>query len=339
MRPTLPLLLITVLQGISGGMVLSISFLWHLVPGDRTILVILLWGAFGIGALGGVASLFHMHRPKAGRFILRRLRSSWLSREALTTGIYVFVLGIVVVVPLVVAVAPRWYDVGSLVGGILGLVAMYVTSMLYATIPAMRSWHTPLTVIGMMGVGIVTGMALAEGMLAIHSGTEQGNAVHVAWLVGTIVLAGVKWLQYRHFHEARQSLRTSTGTGMPGAPYRLIDSGTTKLPYRTQTQVWPDLAPGRRGGLYAVMGALLILIPLSLGMLPVPVAIGWGGAAVFMVGGAFVERWLFFADVTHSSKVWFGDELKRESSVSSERVSPDLVARFKHVVAHHHDGV
>lgn len=340
MRPTLPLLLITVLQGLSGGMVLSVSFLWHLVPGERTLLVILLWGAFGIGAVGGVASLFHMHKPKAGRFILRRLRTSWLSREALTTGIYVPVLGLIVIVPLILPMTPAWYEVGSAVASIFALIAMYVTAMLYATIPAMRSWHTPLTVVVMVGVGIVTGMALAEGVLAIHSGAgaEPGNAVHLAWLVGTVVLAGFKWLQYRHFYESRRSLRTSTGTGMPDAPYRLIDSGTTKLPYRTQTQVWPDLAPGRQRLLYAVMAVVLILIPLCLGTLPFPVAIGWGGAAVFMVGGAFVERWLFFADVTHSSKVWFGDEPKRESAVSSNRVSPDFVARFKHA-AHQHDGI
>lgn len=338
MRPTLPLLLITVFQGISGGVVLSVSVLWHLVPSDRAILVMLLWMALGIGGLGGIASLFHMHKPKAGRFILRRLRTSWLSREALTTGIYLPVLGLVVLVPLIVAVGPRWYGIGSLVSGILGLVAMYVTAMLYATIPAMRSWHTPITVVVMMGVGIVAGMALAEGILALNFGTAQGNVVHVVWLIGMVVLAGFKGLQYRHFNESRQSLQTSTGTGMPGAPYRLIDSGTTKLPYRTQTQVWPDLSPASRRGWYGVMALALILIPLTLGLIPLPVAIGWGGAAFIMMGGAFVERWLFFADVTHSSKVWFGDELKRASRVSSDRVSPDFVARFKHIAAPHHDG-
>ncbi len=335
MRPTLPLLLMTVLQGLSGGLMISFGVLWWLVPSALPTLDILLWSAFLIAAIGGVASLFHMHKPKAGRYILRRLRTSWLSREALTTGIYVPALGVLVILPHLVPKIPlEYYGLGIVFTGVLGLVAMYVTAMLYATIPAMRSWHTRLTVIAMMLVGIVSGMAVAEGILAVaHVPGAGGRDFHIALLVGIAVLAGIKWMQYRHFLEARQSLRTATGTGMPAAPYRLIDSGTTKLPYRTQTQVGPELAPRRRQMLYVMMGLTLIVVPMALQIFPLqPAELGirWTSAAIVMVCGAFVERWLFFADVTHSSRVWFGDELKRASSVSSNRVSPDFVRRFRH---------
>ncbi len=340
MRPTGPLLLITVLQGVSGGLVLSVAALWWLMPADRWLLPMGLWGAFVIASVGGVASLFHMHKPKAGRFILRRLKTSWLSREALTTGIYVPVLAILVIVPHLLLVAPFWYGIGSVIASGLALIAMYVTAMLYATIPAMRSWHTPLTVVSMMWVGLVAGTALTEARIAIAIGGHPGGPLHLALLGGTVILAGIKWLQYRYFSEARQAIHASTGTGMPGAPYRLIDSGTTKLPYRTQTQVWPSLELGRRAVLYMVMGLSLILVPFVLEVLPMgPRAIEWASAAGIMVCGAFIERWIFFADVTHSSKIWFGDELQRPSSVSSNRVSPDFARRLKQVGMHRHDGL
>lgn len=336
MRPTLPLLLITVLQGVSGGLALSVAALWWMVPPDRGILPGILWGALGAAAVGGVASLFHMHKPKAGRFILRRLKTSWLSREALTTGIYIPVLGIVVILPQVVPVSPIWYGLGSIVALLLALPAMYVTAMLYATIPAMRSWHSPITVISMMSVGLLSGAAVAEAAIAATAGVDPVG-FHLVILVGIVILAGVKWLQYQQFSEANRSLHAASGTGMPTAPYRLIDSGTTKLPYATQTQVWTDLTSRRRFTFYVTMGVLLIVAPFVLGM--VPMVSARLGVAALMVCGAFLERWIFFRDATHSSKVWFGDELRQASSVSSNRVSPQFARRFKSMGTHHQDGI
>ncbi|MDA8192631.1 MAG: dimethyl sulfoxide reductase anchor subunit [Thermaerobacter sp.] len=335
MRPTGPLLLITVLQGLSGGMAVALTTaliflrpsaeLAHAVRMEPLIIVVAL--------AGGVASFFHMHRIQAARFVLRRLKTSWLSREALTTGLYIGGLtGLAAGIDL-----GNWH--GALLLGTaagvagLGLVAMFVTAMLYSTITAMRSWHSPLTVIAMMGVGVFSGWLVMAAIFAVV-GTNPAplrEAAAVAVVLGLLLMA-VKAQQWHFFAGARTSVMASTGTGLPLGPHRLQDSGTSRIPYKTQTQIWPDLRPGPKRLLYGLMFLLLTAVPvaamgaISAGASPA----GWFvGGAVSAVVGAFLERWLFFADATHSSRVWFTDHVKRASRVATHRGSPALLERYR----------
>jgi DMSO reductase anchor subunit len=305
-----------------------------LVPHDLYRIEWALWIGFGAGVVGGISSFFHMHRPQAGKYIFRRLKSSWLSREALTTAIYVAALGVLTIAPLLLGATRLWYQVGASLVAFLGLVAMFVTAQLYATIPAMRSWYSPITVVMMMGTGILTGGYSVLGILAVVVPAPLSVLRPIGpGLVGfSVVLGFIKALQWRVFQDARQSLNVATGTGMPQAPYRLIDSGTTRLPYRTQPQVWPDLSMPRRRILQLGIFVFLLGLPIGIivfaleGIIPPP----WSGvSAVTAVVGAFMDRWLFFADATHSSKVWFGDQAKRVSQVTTDRPSPPFAQRFR----------
>ena len=335
MRPTTPLLLITVLQGLSGGITLAVAaFSFLLPPASDNVLRNALLLSFAIAVIGGISSFFHMHRPQAGKYILRRLQTSWLSREALTTGLYAMILGVVALGPLVLPINSWWYWVGGVFASLAALAAMFVTAMLYATIPAMRSWHSPLTVLSMMAVGLSSGGYVMLAILGLSHLTSPVHRLAIFMLLATIVVAGIKLLQWKLFRDARRSLNAATGTGMPRAPYRIIDTGTTRPPYQTQTQVWPDLPLSVRGGLETVAVLTLVLLPLGV----IVATLGGTGVGLLTVLGAisfligtFVERWLFFGDATHSSKVWFVDQEKVGSRVATNRLSPALVRRFRNL--------
>ncbi len=334
MRPTMPLLLITILQGLSGGLTLAAAAFSFLLPTDARAITWALLLSFGIAVIGGISSFFHMHRPQAGKYILRRLKTSWLSREALTTGLYAMVLGVVALGPLVLPVNQWWFWVGSIVAALFGVVAMFVTAMLYATIPAMRSWHSPLTVLSMMAVGLTSGGYIMLAVLAIAQDIAAVHRLAIFLLLATAVIAVIKLLQWKLFSDARRSLNAATGTGMPRGPYRIIDTGTTRPPYQTQTQVWPDLAPTLRGGLYIVAMVALAILPAAILVAIIsgsPQALLTVTAALSVLLGTFAERWLFFGDATHSSKVWFVDQEKVASRVASDRVSPAFVHRFRNL--------
>lgn len=328
MRPTAPLLLLTTLQGLAGGLALTVAIWLSLNPPPEMLptFVGLLRLASLLAAAGGVASFFHMHRPRAGIFVLRRLKTSWLSREALTTG--VFVVAVAIVAWVWPADAPSFLAV-AWVAAALGLVAMWVTAMLYATIPAMLSWHSPITVLAMMGTGLVSGAGLAAG-LAAHGPAAPASALTALWLLaGLAALAVVKGLQIHQFAVARRLLSAESGTGLPMGPWRLQDTGTSRPPYRTQTQVWPGISPSTR--LWANLGFYLFLIALpaasSALTLIQPGAITLVGA-LSLIAGVLLERWMFFADATHSSRVWFQDQVKAPSRVATARKSPEWVAKF-----------
>lgn len=259
--------------------------------------------AFGFALVGGAASFTHVHQIRAARHMLRGWRTSWLSREALTTAAFIAALA-GEIVWLGVAGSGLGTEIGAIVTALLGLFAMWVTAMLYATIPAMMSWHGPLTVLALTWTGVAAGWITA---LAIAPGNSWEVPAGVVLLLLWAVFRG---LQARMFSAARKRVRGATGAGLPLGPYRLQDTGTTKPPYRTQTQIAPELSGTTRST------ALLLAFGW---MLAVPVAVLWASrftaepralaivSAASVTLGCFIDRWLFFRDAVHSSRVWFAD--------------------------------
>lgn len=304
MRPTRPLILMTGLQGLAGGVfvvlaalswVVGPAFLHGTAPGLLAVLGLLLVAG------GGLASTFHMHRRAAAKFILRRLKSSWLSREVATTAPFGAAAALSVLVSLVHPVAPGLERGLFTATALLGLLAMWVTAMIYATIPAMLSWRTPMTVAAMMGTGLVAGGVWTWATMVVVLRTpETGLAIALVWaLLGLAVLKGVQW---RVFRRVRAQVESGQAMGMPGRRYRLADTSTSRTPYRVQPQVWRPLADEERQrarGPLMLAAVLTAVILMASG--PSPVALL---AVVTAAAGAYYERWLFFADATHSSSIW-----------------------------------
>ena len=322
MRPTIQLLTLTIGQGLAGGITVSLAaLLWMggLTQEQAAVLVLM---ALALAIVGGIGAFFHMHNLKAARYVLRRLKTSWLSREALTTGIFGALLALLAAWTLwdSPGIASPGYQVLTGITVLAGLVAMWVTAMLYATIPAMLSWHTPLTVLNLMMVGIATGVAVTAVSAPNDSGLWIGFAI---WLVLT---GSIELLHWSHFRRAHGQIRAETGTGLPLSPYRLQDTGTSKPPYRTQTQVWPLIHPQLRRAVKLWTMGWLYAVPLA-GVLAWQ-GMGWGSARwmlpISAVLGVLAERWLFFADATHSSRVFFVDEPRTAPRVPMTKTSAQV---------------
>ncbi|PSR26854.1 MAG: DMSO reductase [Sulfobacillus thermosulfidooxidans] len=313
MRPTWPLLALTLLQGLSVGLMSIAAILLFTQPHDPKMIFILQGTAFITGGIGGLSSIFHMHRLQGAKYVLRRLKTSWLSREALSTGLYMMVVALTVLVHLVALPLSGLWQTLSVIAAVFGVAAVYITAMLYATIRAMRSWHSPLTVLMFFGAAALSGTLWAWGISGMLH--ENIPGLPMALMVVLVITAVLKALQIRNFREAEHMVMSSTGTGLSQKPYRVMDTGTTKPPYRHQTQIWPALTPAQRAWGYGLMGLLLWGIPVIL-LVASP---GFDQAVVALVSGSLglmVERWMFFGDATHSSRVWFADEPKRPSQVA-----------------------
>jgi|BEDMetMinimDraft_2_1075160.scaffolds.fasta_scaffold13725_1 DMSO reductase anchor subunit len=304
MKPPVSLLLLTVLGGTAMGTVVTLAIL----ASDLTppVLAFTLGTAWVLGTLGALASFFHMHRLKAARYVLSRLKTSWLSREVLTTGLFVaatLAAWVSVESPFASAAASRLL---LLLAAALGVVAAFVTAMIYRTIPAMRSWYTPWTVPAMMGTGLVVGAAVDAALFALLGApSELRTALDAAVGAAGLLLGAVKIAQWQAFSAAWRWL-TQQHAGLGPVPYRVHDTGTSRPPYRTQTQVWPSLPPATRIRLKAVVLLALVGGPLLIA-LSTPLPALTSAAAGLVLAGALVERWLFFADAVHSSRLWFSD--------------------------------
>ncbi|PSR20633.1 MAG: DMSO reductase [Sulfobacillus acidophilus] len=318
MKPAPQLLVLTLGQGLAGGMTASVGFLASIGGLNHRLALLLLGAALFCAILGGGASFFHMHHFSAARYILRRLKTSWLSREALTTGLFggtLFLLTVATVWGRLALNSPLYIALAWLVT-FFGLVAIFVTAMLYASIPAMLSWHSPVTVLNLLAVGLLGGSGWGGFFGMVEHGPSGQLAAAVA--IFLVVTGAVKAFQWHVFSLARHRIRATTGFGLPFAPYRLQDSGTTRAPYRTQTQVHPVISDGLRLRMAVVTAIFLTVLPIVLVILS-QIAAEWGwmlGAAISITLGSIFERWLFFADATHSSRVFFADEPREASRVA-----------------------
>lgn len=322
MRPTGPLMVLTIGQGIAGGLSLLAALLISMggiAPVRIDILVLLALVAAGTG---GVASFFHMHQIKAARYVLRRLKTSWLSREALTTGLFGGALAIFAAWSIFVGQHGALYIAWAWISVATALLAMWVTAMLYATIPAMLSWHTPITVLSFLMVGMLSGAGV--GAIVAPLAKPELHVVVLAMLLWAVATLLIKLLHWGHFDRARHNLRAETATGLPFAPFRLQDTGTTKPPYRTQTQVWPVIVERKRQLLrWLTVVFLVVGVMVFLGLILVTRTSIWGIAvAMTAFTGTILERWLFFAESTHSSQVFFLDQQSAPSRVPTRGAIP-----------------
>ena len=155
MKTPVSLWVFTILVGAAGGLSLAAALLTGLAH-DPFLVTVCLVGAIVLTAAGGVAAALHLERPGKGHRVLRRWRSSWLSREVLAVAGF----GVLQALALYVG-GTGWATWAAAVGGVSAVV---VTGALYGSIRAIRGWHGPLTIQVFLGLGLASGLALAGTM-------------------------------------------------------------------------------------------------------------------------------------------------------------------------------
>src|SRR5262249_11337116 len=154
--------------------------------------------AFAFTGAGLVASFFHLGRPARAWRSAAKWRTSWLSRE-------VIVMPAFMAVALLYAAAhflgwngtygsssERVTDPTMLLGaaGALLAFALYVcTGMIYACLPFLREWATPLTVINYVLLGLASGFTLAAAA-TLAAGAALRFIATTALVLTVIALVG-----------------------------------------------------------------------------------------------------------------------------------------------------
>lgn len=298
MRPTAPLLVLTIGQGFAVGLMTAFAAFNLAGQGSPAIL----WASLGLAAVGGAGSFFHMHRLAAARYVLRRLTTSWLSREALSTGIFGVAAAGLLLWRLLDPASGAAFAAAAVAAALIGWAALWITARLYASIRAMLSWYTPWTVAAMIVTALAGGGVAALAVAPISGTVEIAARVGVAILMAILLV--VKLVQWRIFRREHERLGQQA-TGFPFGDVRLYDTGTSKAPYRAQTQVWAGISAPVRTTLKIAVVTAEMVVPALLVIFFVPVRAVDIPAALVFLAGVCGDRWLFFADAVHSSRIFF----------------------------------
>jgi DMSO reductase anchor subunit len=296
MHPATSIIVFTTLSGLGYGLavVLGLGFLDPSLLSTKLAYCTSL-ALIGIGLL---SSLLHLGNPQRAWRALSQWRSSWLSREG--------VMAIATFVPLTLSAAlvifANRYDPTLGIISVLGaLVTVYCTSMIYASLGTVESWHTKLTPLCFVLFSLAGGFLLAS---AFAGGTALIVELLALLLLVLALIAKMVWRNRAATLVSASTPESATGLGFIGKvrlferPHALDNYLTREMGFRVArkhaAKLWViAFACG------AILPILTLLIAIAMGSeLAAQFVLVFGVIAHLL--GIFVERWLFFAEAKHA---------------------------------------
>jgi DMSO reductase anchor subunit len=293
-NPAWSVILLTTLIGAGQGLFLALAAAEAFGRGDAALFVPGAVLALGLLGAGLIASFFHLGRPERAWRSAAKWRTSWLSRE-------------VIVLPAFMAAVAAWgaahwlgwpAQAAGAAGVVLALALFVCTGMIYACLPFLQEWRTPLTVVNFILLGSASGLSLAAALAAwLHAPLARPYAI-TALLVGALAYLGRLASLARNARlRPKSTLATAIGVKHP----RIVQIAQGAMGGSFNTREFFHGRP--REVVRAARWTLLALV------FPVPallLALGYATAAfAVQYAGLLAERWYFFAEAKHPQNLYY----------------------------------
>ena len=264
--------------------------------------------ALALIAAGLCSSLLHLGRPERAWRALSQWRSSWLSREGVA-AILTFLPAIIFLISLAHGETAFMVPAG-LLSAAGAAVTVYCTGMIYASLKPVKEWHHPMVAPGYLLFASFSGASLLA-MLAIFWGGGFFPALVAAALgMAALMFKRAYWASV-DATPATSTRESATGLGFIGK-VRPLENPHTETNYLLREMVF------RVGRVHAAklrMIALLLGFALPALLFCIAIILGGGTAWVFGVlaaasalAGLSVERWLIFAEATHTVALYYAGQ-------------------------------
>jgi DMSO reductase anchor subunit len=307
-KPAASVLLLTTLTGFAYGLLTWLGlYVAAGAPSAARPLVLIGVGLRVILAtLGLIASTLHLGRKARAWRAFSQWRSSWLSREGLAA---------LLAYPIALGFAWAEYRApGSAAARSLGVVAalaslgtVYCTAMIYASLKPIRQWHNRHTAPDYLIYALYSGATL----FALLRTLAVGTAALAAGLAALTALAALiaKLAYWRHVDAQRPLATLASAIGLPeDTAARSLDA-----PHFTENFILREMGfqIARRHAATLRRIALVVgfALPLTFSLLAslgtFPLASSTLAVACAALG-LLTERWLFFAQATHVSSLYYG---------------------------------
>lgn len=312
MRPDASILLLTTSTGFGYGLLAwlgadSAMGLLPAGPARRTLVAAGVALALILASIGLMASAFHLGRKERAWRAFSQWRSSWLSREGVAS---------VLTYPVAIAFGfVVWRDGQVIWARMLGVAALaaslgtvYCTAMIYASLKPIRQWHNAHTAPDYLLYAIFSGAVLFAALRTIVLGAP-GEMAAAAAIAAAVLALIAKRAYWRHI-DSQTPLATLAGAiGLPqGSRAKALDA-----PHFTENFILREMgfAIARRHAtklrrlVLVIAFGLPLLFSVLAGLALAPVSTA-ALALLCAALGLLMERWLFFAEATHVSALYYG---------------------------------
>jgi sulfite dehydrogenase (quinone) subunit SoeC len=315
MHPALSVIFFTTLSGAGYGLLVWTALAALLHQPSRPLLVSLLLGLVLV-SVGLLSSLAHLGKPQRAWRAMSQWRTSWLSREGMAS-LLTYVPAVLLATALLPGlIAPS--DNGTAVGfngfgnGIAAalvlcsLATVICTAMIYASLTPIPAWRHRLVLPVYLLFAMWCGGVLALAILAWH-GIATGTMAMLLAAGGAVALAACKLRYWRDIDATPLPATRGDAVGLPARAVTVFERPHTEANYLTREMAYV-VARRHSRRLRRLALALFTLVPLLciLAATSLPAAAIWYSvAALSALGGAFIERWLFFAEAKHLVTLYY----------------------------------
>ena len=310
MNPAPSIVLFTTASGAGYGMLFWLGLLrpLGLLPQGVAFALIALGLAVFLITIGLLSSMAHLGHPERAWRALSQWRSSWLSREgvaAVATFLPILLFGFGLIL--------GWGALTHLFGllAAAGAVAtVYCTGMIYASLKPIRQWRHPLVVPGYLMLSSFSGATILA-MTAAYWGQAWAPA-----LLAALGAAGAFWLKQAYWRDidgpapaGAPTIESATGLGAIGhtrplePPHTETNYLLREMGFRIARKHAQRLRRVALLGGFAVPLALAILALLAGGTLWPVVLLSLATSCALL--GLLAERWLMFAEATHTVALYY----------------------------------
>jgi DMSO reductase anchor subunit len=266
-------------------------------------------------AAGLAASFLHLGHPERAWRAATQWRTSWLSREVIALPA---MMGVVLLYgaaqwsgfkPVLATLASGVPVDGTVILGLLGALlafALFVcTAMIYACLPMLREWHTPLTLANFILLGGASGFTLATALaLAAAPGLVGFLGAWSLVITALAAVARAATLVRNARLLPRSTLQSAIGVKHP----RIVQKSQGAMGGSFNTREFfhgasqPTVRRIRQAAIalgFVVPIAMLLASAATSSMLLAVLA------SPVQFAGLLAERWVFFADARHPQNLYY----------------------------------
>ncbi len=314
MNPALSVIFFTTLSGAGYGLLAWTALAALLRQPSRPLLVSLAL-ALALVSIGLLSSLAHLGKPQRAWRALSQWRTSWLSREGVA-ALVTFVPAVLLAMALLPAMIGADGNAATSLGGVGGAIAITLivcalatvacTAMIYASLKPIPAWRHWLVLPVYLLFALVCGGLLLLAMLSWH-GMAIGNLTALCATAAIIVLTLFKLRYWADIDATALPATRSDAVGLPLRTVTVFERPNTEANYLTREMAFV-IARKHSRKLRSLALALLAVPPLlglMLACLHQSAPLWLSVAASSLLAGAFVERWLFFAEAKHLVTLYY----------------------------------
>ena len=322
MHPAFSVIFLTTLIGVGQGLFLAlytgqVYSLANLLPAQDSQAFYAAGSSLALVLLAGglLASFFHLGHPERAWRAVTRWRTSWLSREVIVLPAFAFLVLLYALfhyigwtAPLFVVSGALPVDVTLIVGFLASLAAFLLflcTAMIYASLKFLQEWHSPLTVINYLLLGLASGFMLAAAFSA-YTGADLvaffGTWAVVFTLMGLVSRGAslIRNRRLRHGFDLRSAIGVRHNRLEQKAQGFMGGSFNTREFFHGRS---PALVDGVR------VAFLVLVFPVPVLLIGAAYMLESASLPLVAFGlqylGLLAERWYFFAEARHPQNLYY----------------------------------